>query len=91
MIWPYVLKICMSTLGAVTVLDTLLSSELSNSEVYLSHFKASEWNKSARILARIEFKNLTFNKFKKFPPFLQLPILEFDWLLPKTKNISLIS
>ena len=30
---------------------------------------------------RIEFKDITFYKFKFSPPFLQLPILEFDSLI----------
>ena len=46
----------------------------------MSHFKLSELNKSVRILARIEFKDLTFNKFKFSPPFLQFSVLKSDWL-----------
>ena len=46
----------------------------------MSHFKLSELNKSVRNLARIEFKDITFYKFKFPRPFLQLSVLKSDWL-----------
>ena len=73
------------------MLGTLLSPELSLGRVQMSCLTLSECYLTARNHMRIDFKDLTFNKFKFSPPFLQLPILKFDWLMQIMKNISLIS
>ena len=58
------------SLGPFTILGTLLSPELSLGRVHMDGLTLSECHITARNHMRIDFKDLTFYKFKFSPPFL---------------------
>ena len=72
--------------GALTTVQTVLSSYISRIYTYRSHYKLSEWLFKIWNHMPIGFKNQYFEEFRFYHHFDCLAILKSDWIEKITKT-----